>query len=135
MPFAQDLVGANFSYADIRGADFSEANLRGANFSYAKAGLQPYQQKKITINCICISPVSGIISAIIAYSMIRIEYWSIQSFIADLISLIILILFFYITINQGFVLRLSKSILLAQIFAKLTSLERIHPLSTGIEPS
>jgi putative transposase len=28
-----------------------------------------------------------------------------------------------------------EPILLAQIFAKLTSLGRIHPLSTGIEPS
>lgn len=48
----QDLAGANFTYADIRGADFSEVNLRGANFNHPKAGLQPYQQKKITItNC------------------------------------------------------------------------------------
>ncbi|MDZ7951945.1 pentapeptide repeat-containing protein [Nostoc sp. DedQUE09] len=36
----QDLVGANFSYADIRGANFTNANLTGANFSHAKAGLQ-----------------------------------------------------------------------------------------------
>jgi uncharacterized protein YjbI with pentapeptide repeats len=102
----QDLARANFSYADIRGADFTEANLRGANFSHAKAGLQPYQQKKLLLIVFVVSAVSGIISGIIGYSIIRIEYWSIQSFIADLISLMILVLFFYITINQGFVLEL-----------------------------
>ncbi|MEH2158006.1 pentapeptide repeat-containing protein [Nostoc sp.] len=36
----QDLVGANFSYADIRGANFTNVNLTGVNFSYAQAGLQ-----------------------------------------------------------------------------------------------
>jgi uncharacterized protein YjbI with pentapeptide repeats len=102
----QNLAGANFSGADIRGADFSEANLRGANFSHAKAGLQPYQQKKLLLVVFVLSAVSGIISGIIGYSIIRIEYWSIQSFIADLISLITLVLFFHITINQGFVLGL-----------------------------
>ncbi|BAY41489.1 hypothetical protein NIES2111_58850 (plasmid) [Nostoc sp. NIES-2111] len=103
---SQDLAGANFSYADIRGTDFTGANLKGANFSYARAGLQPHQQTKLLLIVFILSAVSGIISGIIGYATLRIEDWTVQSFIADLISLITLIFFFEITINQGFVLGL-----------------------------
>ena len=38
----QDLLGADFSHADIRGADFTNAVLTGADFSCAQAGLQQH---------------------------------------------------------------------------------------------
>ncbi|RCJ18303.1 hypothetical protein A6770_06950 [Nostoc minutum NIES-26] len=59
----QDLVGANFSYADIRGANFTNANLKGANFSYAKAGLQKHWIVSLLFLILLLAGLIGFITA------------------------------------------------------------------------
>ena len=60
----KDLVGANFSYADIRGADFTNALLVEANFSQAQAGREPGWAMILLGVSLLLSALSGGASAL-----------------------------------------------------------------------
>ncbi|HAX90058.1 MAG TPA: low-complexity protein [Cyanobacteria bacterium UBA11370] len=97
-----DLMGANFSYADIRGADFTNAILTGANFSYAQAGVQSYWATVLLIISLGLSTLSGFVSAFAgAYTGSALISQDKHEVLAGGFILITLVLFFTITIRQG----------------------------------
>lgn len=98
----QNLEGANFSGADIRSADFTGANLRGANFSHATAGLQKrWVIGLILISCL-ISTISGMFLGVFGLVAVVIVTSDIYvNFTTYIVSLIMLIAFWIITIHQG----------------------------------
>ncbi|MBN3893043.1 MAG: pentapeptide repeat-containing protein [Nostoc sp. JL31] len=99
----QDLVGANFSYADIRGANFTNANLTGANFSHAKAGLQRYWKiTYLTLFSLLFLVLSGFFSYLTYYFLpLTFNASSLEKQITGCTTLILLIAFFLGTILQG----------------------------------
>ncbi|NJL88370.1 MAG: hypothetical protein HC916_00125 [Coleofasciculaceae cyanobacterium SM2_1_6] len=100
----QDLTGANFIYADIRGTDFTGANLNEANFSHAKAGLQLHQAIFLLIFSLFLSILSGIFATLTGVLIIfsfNSDSLKIYSVILGVLCLILLIIFFVITIYQG----------------------------------
>lgn len=99
----QDLVGVNFSYADIRGANFSGANLTRANFSHAKAGLQRRWVIGLVVVSFLLSALSGFLWAFDAYLVWQIfDSSNTESQIMGWFASITLISFYIITIRQGF---------------------------------
>ncbi|MEH1857400.1 MAG: pentapeptide repeat-containing protein [Nostoc sp.] len=98
----QNLAGANFSYADIRGANFTNANLTGANFSHTKAGLQRRWAIFLVLGSWLLSGLSGFLSALNGYSVLLIfDTFSLENRIVGCTVLIVLIVFFLVTIRQG----------------------------------
>ncbi|MEH2240798.1 pentapeptide repeat-containing protein [Nostoc sp.] len=102
----QDLTGVNFSDADIRGADFSGAILVGANFSHAKAGLQRRWAIFLVLVSWVLMCLSGFLSAfagvlIFVLILLRDEYQSYAYQVVDRTSIVILVIFFCVTIRQG----------------------------------
>lgn len=98
----QDLTGADFSYCDIRGTDFTDAILRGANFRHARAGLQRRWAITILISALLLSAVSGLLSAVggSLFGFIVVNGHRENIYVA-VISLIVLLLFFLITVHRG----------------------------------
>jgi uncharacterized protein YjbI with pentapeptide repeats len=106
----QDLTGVNFSHADIRGANFTNATLRGANFSHAKAGLQRRSVIGLVLVSWLMSGTSGIFSGFTGYLVSLIfksrcgsENCNNFSFYTGVGSLIVLTVFWIITIRKGLV--------------------------------
>jgi signal transduction histidine kinase len=97
-----DLSEANFSYTDIRGADFSQAILRGANFSYAKAGLQRHWAIGLVIGLWLLSGISGLFSGLAGFLVtLAFDRTNPENFSTGLASLIMVVVFFIISIWQG----------------------------------
>ena len=100
-----DLVGANFSHAQIQGANFTGADLTGANFTRAKAGLQRRQVIILLIAALGLSFVAGVLAAFSGY---WIALFFIPTNLQDvgyfpgIAALITVAVFFIITIRQGF---------------------------------
>ena len=100
----KDLSGADFSEADIRGAKFTKANLRGTKFSEAKAGLQKRWAIVLVIVAWLFSGISGIFLGFIGYLVALIfDSSNTENQISGWIVLVVLIVFFFITIRQGIV--------------------------------
>ncbi|MEO1399911.1 MAG: pentapeptide repeat-containing protein [Cyanobacteria bacterium J06635_1] len=59
----QDLTGVDLSHSDIRGADFSHAVLTGANLGHVKSGQQWHWLVGITVICIGLAAIAGLIVA------------------------------------------------------------------------
>ncbi|KYC41174.1 hypothetical protein WA1_03555 [Scytonema hofmannii PCC 7110] len=97
----QNLEGANFSGADIREADFRGANLKGANFKAAQAGLQKRWAIGLVTSLWLISGLSGVVSGSTAYLVSVIFDSNIKNSITGVLSLILIAVFFIITIRQG----------------------------------
>ncbi|MBE9034927.1 pentapeptide repeat-containing protein [aff. Roholtiella sp. LEGE 12411] len=98
----QDLVGANFSYADIRGANFTNANLRGTNFSHTKAGLQRRWAIFLVFVSLLLSGLSGCLWSVNGYLVSLIfDTSSLENQIRGWTALVVLIAFFFVTICQG----------------------------------
>ncbi len=103
----QNLEGANFSYADIRSADFTNANLRGANFSHAKAGLQRRWATFLMVVSWVLLGLLGYLSAFAGALVARLVFSEMEGNnqipfdIAGLTIIVILVIFFFITIRQG----------------------------------
>ncbi len=99
----QNLAGANFSYAQIQSTDFTGAILTGANFSYAQAGLQRRWVIGLVLVSWLISGISGLFSAYAGYSISFIFYnpYSYNFFYAGFFSLILLTVFWFITVRRG----------------------------------
>ncbi|MBD2086914.1 pentapeptide repeat-containing protein [Coleofasciculus sp. FACHB-542] len=100
----QDLTGADFSHADIRGANFTGAILKGANFSHAKAGLQRRWAIFLVIISLILSALSGFTSVL---TSLFTAYFFAPSTIKQItiipgvVFLIVLAVFFIVTIRQG----------------------------------
>ncbi|AFZ04226.1 pentapeptide repeat-containing protein [Calothrix sp. PCC 6303] len=107
----QDLTGANFSYAyirdanftnvNLRGANFTNAILRGANFSHAKAGLQRRSVIGLVLVSWLMSAMSGIFSGYAGYFVSFVSEIGFYNFYTGLTWLIVLTIFWIITIRQG----------------------------------
>ena len=100
----QDLTEANFSYADLRGTNFTNTNLTGANFSHAKFGLQ-FHQKAISLTCSSIISFFSVLVAAYSADFLAvltnknenpIEYILVLS-----ITLILLTIFFFVSLRQN----------------------------------
>jgi len=97
-----DMSGTNFSYTDIRGADFSKAILRGANFSHAKAGLQRRWAIGLVVGSWLLAGISGLFSGLAGYMVtLAFDRTKPENFSAGVASLIMLVVFFIISIRQG----------------------------------
>ncbi|MDB9512941.1 pentapeptide repeat-containing protein, partial [Kamptonema animale CS-326] len=100
----KDLAGANFSYADIRGTNFTDTNLIGANFSHAQAGLQRRWTIFLVLVSLLISALSGFFSAVAGF-WIAIFFTpdniKTLTIIPGVLVLIVLAVFFIVTIRQG----------------------------------
>jgi uncharacterized protein YjbI with pentapeptide repeats len=100
----KDLSGADFSEADIRGANFTKAKLTGANFSGAKAGLQRCWTTVLVISSWILAGLSGLFSALAGYSVALVfDSNQIENIIIGWVALIVLPVFYIITISKGLV--------------------------------
>jgi uncharacterized protein YjbI with pentapeptide repeats len=102
----QNLEGANFSSADIRGANFTAANLKGANFSHAKAGLQKRWAIFLVLISWMLMGLSGFLSAFAGVWGAFLVFSTDKNYpivyqIAGWTILVILVIFFVVTICQG----------------------------------
>ena len=108
----QDLIGANFSYADIRGVDFTNAMLRGANFSYAYAGLQPYWATVFLVILLGLSALSGSVFAIAGASTgTALISQDPLEILAGGLMIMIVAVFFGVSVRQG----LAKALLIGLV--------------------
>lgn len=102
-----NLSGANFTNTDIRGANFTNAILRNANFSYAKAGLQQHWIILLVAGGLLLSALSGAaagVAGLVASGMLQHDFIIFKDYkiISGLIVLVALAIFFFFTIQQGF---------------------------------
>jgi uncharacterized protein YjbI with pentapeptide repeats len=107
----QNLTGAKFIGADIRGANFTNAILREADFTRAKSGLQRRWTIFLVTISLFLSLISGLISGLTTL-------WVQSSFTPDNIKeytlipgvllLIVLAIFFIVTIRQGLMAGVQK---------------------------
>ena len=102
----KDLTGANFSYADIRSADFSGANLTSANFSHAKAGLQKRWAIFLVLVSWVLMGLSGFLSSVAGFLVASLVSYTHKSYplvyhITGWTVIVILVIFFFVTICQG----------------------------------
>jgi uncharacterized protein YjbI with pentapeptide repeats len=105
----QHLAGANFSYADIQGADFTGANLRDAKFIGAKAGLQHQWGSILLIASQLMTEILNFFSEYTSY-LASFNFYNSNSenFFAASICLILLSVFWVITIQKGIILGLGS---------------------------
>lgn len=98
----KNLSRADFSEADIRGANFTNANLIGANFHGALAGLQHRWAIGLVLASWLISGISAIFSGFTGYIVsLALDTSDLQNFSAGITSLIVLTVFFIVTIRYG----------------------------------
>ncbi|MBN3899729.1 MAG: pentapeptide repeat-containing protein [Nostoc sp.] len=100
----QNLTGANFSKADIKGANFTNAILKDADFTGTKAGLQRRWTIGLLMSSWLLSGISGFFSitfgVFIAY-LFNTEAQRTANFIAGIVCLIVMLVFWIITISKG----------------------------------
>lgn len=97
----KNLSGVDFSEADIRGANFTNATLTGANFKGARAGLQRRWATGLVVASWILSALSGIFSAYTGYLVALIFNSSSTEVLAGWVALIVLVVFFIVTLRQG----------------------------------
>ncbi|MEH2044286.1 pentapeptide repeat-containing protein [Nostoc sp.] len=98
----QNLTGANFSKTDIRGANFTNAILKDADFRGGKAGLQRRWTIGLLIASWLLSGISGFFSILVGVLVAYIfDIKSTQNVIIGIVSLIVILVFFIITIRKS----------------------------------
>ncbi|MGF2038146.1 MAG: pentapeptide repeat-containing protein [Nostoc sp. CmiVER01] len=98
----QNLTGANFSKADIRGANFTNAILKDTDFRGGKAGLQRRWTIGLLIASWLLSGISGFFSIFVGVFVASIfNTKNTGNFITGIVSLIVILVFFIITIRKG----------------------------------
>lgn len=116
-----DLSGADFTEADIRGANFTYAVLRGAKFMGAKAGLQRRWATALVICSWLLSGLSGILSGLAVSSVLFLFATSnLEYSLAGFTSLIVLVVFFSVTIRQGLVAALGTVVVIGTFAGAFT---------------
>jgi len=99
-----DLVGANFSYADIRGTDFTNAILRKANFSQAQAGRERNWATILLVVSLLLSTLSGLAFGFVGVTTgVALSSQNPVEILAAMVSLIILGVFIVVSIRQSLV--------------------------------
>ncbi|MBG1268090.1 pentapeptide repeat-containing protein [Nostoc sp. WHI] len=135
----QNLAGANFSGADIKSADFTGANLRNANFSLATAGLQKRWAIFLVGVSWLLSGISGFVSGYIVWLIVH--YHNQVELYYTFFSLIVLTVFWIITIRRNIIAGLVAGTILAVIVINLGSafgsafgfkIEDIIPFVAGV---
>ena len=102
----QNLTGAKFIGADIRGANFTNAILREADFTRAKAGLQRHWTIFLVTISLFLSVISGLISGLttvwvtLFFTLNNLKEYTL---IPGILVLIVLAIFFIVTMRQGLV--------------------------------
>lgn len=98
----KDLVGANFSYADIRGADFTNTLLMGANFSQAQAGRERFWAIVLLVVSSLLSTLSGFAAAFVGVNsgIVLISQDPIE-ILAGLVILVTFAVFILVIVRQG----------------------------------
>ena len=102
----QNLTGAKFIGADIRGANFTNAILREADFTRAKAGLQKRWTIFLVTVSLFLSVISGLMSGLTtAWVTLFLTPNNIKqySIIPGVLLVIVLAIFFIVTLRQGLV--------------------------------
>jgi uncharacterized protein YjbI with pentapeptide repeats len=98
----KDLIGANFSYADIRGADFTNALLQEANFSQAQAGRERGWAIVLLGVSLLLSALSGLASAFVGVTTgTALTRQDPIEILAGVVVLITLAVFMIVSIRQG----------------------------------
>ena len=98
----QNLTGANFSKADIRGANFTNAILKDADFTGGKAGLRRRWAIGLLIASWLLSGISGLFSVLVGKLVAYIfDIKNTENFIIGIVSLILILVFFIITIRKN----------------------------------
>lgn len=97
----QNLNGADFSGADIRGTDFTDAKLIGANFRGTKAGLQRRWVVGLVVCSWLLAGLSGFLSIWVSSLAAYVSNPTSQIFIAGIITLITLAIFFIVIFRKG----------------------------------
>jgi uncharacterized protein YjbI with pentapeptide repeats len=121
----QDLSGADFSDTDLRGANFTGATLIGANFSKAETGVQKRWLAFQLVLSFIMSAFSGFLAAFsgvwiaLFFMPSNIERFTISPGIA---MAIILTIFFFAIIRQGFTAAAFNTMTLALALALILSL-------------
>jgi len=99
-----NLAGVDFSEADIRGTNFTNAYLRGAKFCGAKAGLQRRWAVFLVVVSWLLSGLSGFFSLWVGFAVLWVfSPDNTQFFIAGLVILVVLPVFFIVTIRKGLI--------------------------------
>src|SRR4028118_103216 len=102
----QNLTGAKFIGADIRGTNFTNAILREADFTRAKAGLQCHWTIVLVTISLVLSLISGLMSGLTtAWVTLFLTPNNIKqySILPGVLLLIVLAIFFTVTLRQGLV--------------------------------
>jgi uncharacterized protein YjbI with pentapeptide repeats len=99
-----DLIGANFSYADIRGTDFTNALLQGANFSQAQAGRERGWAIVLLGVSLLLSALSGLASTVVGFVTAKaLTHPSPIQILAGVVILIALGVFIVVTVRRELV--------------------------------
>ncbi|AVH65824.1 pentapeptide repeat-containing protein [Nostoc sp. 'Peltigera membranacea cyanobiont' N6] len=119
----QNLTGANFRGKDIRGADFTNAILKDADFTGAKAGLQRHWTIGLLIILLLLSALSGFASEYVIYALNYLITPSSQLYqiMSATATLVVLIFFFFLTINKGLNTSLNISIFVSAIASSVVT--------------
>ena len=99
----RNLADADFSDADIRSTNFSGANLREAKFCKAKAGLKRRWAILLVLASWLLALISGFLSGYIGYFVSLIFSSELDDRVAGWVSLIVLIIFFFVTLRRGII--------------------------------
>ena len=102
----QNLTGAKFIGADIRGANFTNAILREADFTRAKAGLQRRWTIFLVTLSLFLSAIWGLMSCLTTVFLallFRLDNIKEHTSVILVLFLIVLLIFWIVTISQGVV--------------------------------
>jgi uncharacterized protein YjbI with pentapeptide repeats len=131
----QDLVGANFSYADIRGANFAGANLQDANFCQVKAGLQERSALVLVGLSWLTAGLSGFLNTLFGYQIVFFITSSsnvISSQIAGWVSLVVVIVTFISLLWRGIAGALPGAIAAAFVISLAGNLSGNDAVATAL---
>lgn len=119
----KDLIGANFSYADIRGTDFTNAILRKANFSQAQAGRERSWATILLVVSLLLSSLSGLAFGFVGVTTgTALSSQNPVEILAGVVILITLGVFIVVSIRQSLVTALGLLLAIGVVVSVLMAL-------------